>query len=69
MALLMALSEKSLSVLRTDFRKCTLSPMFGMLKQEDSDPIKYRRVLESTLLHAFAHDFTAFAECVGTDCK
>jgi hypothetical protein len=23
----------------------------------------------STLLHAFAHDFTTFAECIGTDCK
>jgi hypothetical protein len=37
--------------------------------QEDSDPIKYRRVLVSTLLHAFVHDFTTFAECIGTDCK
>jgi hypothetical protein len=27
------------------------------------DSIKYRRVLASTLLHAFVHD------CTGTDCK
>jgi hypothetical protein len=33
--------------------------------QEDSDPIKYGKVLVSTLLH----DFTKFAECIGTDCK
>jgi hypothetical protein len=33
--------------------------------QEDSDPIKYRKVLVSTLLYAF----TTFAECIGTDCK
>jgi hypothetical protein len=37
--------------------------------QEVSDPIKYRRVLVSTLLHAFIYDFTTFAECTGTDCK
>jgi hypothetical protein len=26
-------------------------------------------VLVSTLLHAFVHDSTIFAECTGTDCK
>jgi protein-S-isoprenylcysteine O-methyltransferase Ste14 len=31
--------------------------------QEDSDPLKYRRVLVSTLLYAFVRDFTTFAEC------
>jgi hypothetical protein len=30
--------------------------------QEDSDPIKYRRVLVSTLLHVSVHDFTTFAD-------
>jgi hypothetical protein len=37
--------------------------------QEDSDPVKYRRVVVSTLLHASVHDFTTFAECIDTDCK
>jgi hypothetical protein len=37
--------------------------------REDSKPMKYRRVLVSTLLHAFVYDLTTFAECIGTDCK
>jgi hypothetical protein len=41
----------------------------GPKSQGDSDPIKYRRVLVSTLLHAFVHDFATFTECTGTDCK
>jgi hypothetical protein len=37
--------------------------------QEHSDPIRYRRVLVSTLLRAFVHDFTTFAQSIGTDFK
>jgi hypothetical protein len=37
--------------------------------QEDSEPINYRRVLVSTLLHAFVYDLATFSECISTDCK
>jgi hypothetical protein len=45
------------------------SIMDGRVLTKCGDPIKYRRVLVSTLLHVFVYDFTTFAECIGTDCK
>jgi hypothetical protein len=33
------------------------------------EPISYRGVLLSTLLHATVYVFTQFAECTNTDCK
>jgi hypothetical protein len=33
------------------------------------EPISYRGVLLSTLLHAIVYVFTQFAKCTGTDCK
>jgi hypothetical protein len=44
--------------------KVTNSDHLSLWNQDDSDTIKYRRVLVSTLLHAFVHDFTTFAECI-----
>jgi hypothetical protein len=37
--------------------------------QTGLEPIGYRLVLVSTLLHATVYILTQFAECTGTDCK